>query len=319
MVAKIEMVREQRKIEKLLATAKSRNLYDPKAFDNQVVAVLTKLAKDAKAINDQFIGTVDVSFNGARAAMDALEKLAKKGKKLTPADIQTMEGHRRTIQHCVSDATDANDKIFPLTNEFRGAWQDAWEALVSDPRLVAAAVDVRTRTIDDAKPRTALITRMEQYFNRAETLLKTAKTQAGQLADAEQSHIDTFNDAVKKLGDAMKDPANPKAGLLRKLDTITKLDPKKKPDADMMRFANSLLIEIQGQTKTYRGHLKSLDIQMAAFKKLAATFGGADKQRAAKAYADAAKLAKEYAAADKKISVQEAKAVKIMTAVKKLK
>lgn len=300
--------------------AKQRGTYDAAAADRRVQAELDRLVTSSVAIVEQVFQVIDKQSDVAKKTMDEMEALIKKrGKKLTDFEVGVIETGVRTLERCAQTMSDTSRDSMKALLEWRGEWPNTFRKLVSDPRLVDPFIARRKKTIDDGQLKEARRTRVNEYVKRGKDLKKLAQqtaTRGAALAQDEGSEIVTFRTDVqayaKQLTDYVK-TVNNSFGPILGLNAKQKLNP-----ADQKMYTD-MLAKAQLKTKEARGTLKTFTVKVATFKKSAVQFSDGNRKTAEKEYVVAAKALKQAEGNEKKIADVESKAIKHLTAIKKLK
>jgi hypothetical protein len=305
---------------KEITRQKQLNSYDAVTMDKRVQGELKRLVDSSLAIVAQVFKVFDENQKVAKKTMDEMEALIKKkGKKLSPSDVKIIETGVRTLERCAETMSDTSQDAMSALIEWRGGWPATYKELFSDPKMIDPFIARRKASIDENTVKEAGRKRVTEYVVRAKDLQKQAQqtlTRGGALAHDEANEVLSFKkdvtDLSKKLNDSVQKLAN-------SFKPVLDLNPKQKLTPQNQKMYDEIIKSAQLKTKEVRGTLKTLTIKVSAFKKTASTFQDAAKKQAASAYADAAKLLKKGEDDEKKVAANEAKAIKHLTAIKKLK
>lgn len=309
----------QRALQQQYDQADRLNALDP-GFDATVMRELNTLVNASMDIINDYFGQLETNHRVAKQTIGELEELVKRGTKLQPGDLKVIETMERTIQRCDQTMTRVNNEGAIAVNEFRQSWESHWRPLLSDPKKVEPAMAKRQKWIDDLQQKNGLTQRVHQYVKRAAELKKTAEQLATKGAAAqgqEAAEIARFTSDVQAGVNSLKGAiANCQSGLTM----FSTLNPKQKKSAPELKLLQDGMKKAQGKSKEVRGSLKTLDMRIAGFKKLAGQFGDATHRKsAAKALGDAVKAYKEQESAAKKLEANEAKVIKLIETIAKLK
>jgi hypothetical protein len=305
-----------------IAEAKTKGQYAgrERAWDQTVLKALSERVQASIAVTDDYKKKVQEHHTACKDTLDKMEALIKKkGKNLAEADTKVLQTSGRFIATAEEQIRTINADMFTSLSEYRAGWPDDFRNLLSNPALVEPLKAARAKTIDDGKHVDALKKRLAEYLVRAQDLLKVAtqnttkgSTLAGDAAGAIRG-FKTDTEALKMQFDIYANKAS------NSLKQIADLPPKQKIDPKLVAMNQSRLTNGQAEAKNARGQQKTLDLKIETFKKLSAKLDGADKKAAAAQTAAAAALAKGVDTAEKALAKLEASAVKVWTAIGKLK
>jgi hypothetical protein len=295
--------------------------FDAVGFDPAVLRDLKALVTAAIKIEEELHTKITESHGTAKRLMGQMETLVKKGKKLTNADVQVINGMVDTIKECSEEADEASTDAKPALLQWRGDWRGSWIPLLSDAKKADALASQRKRVLDWAPADLAMRKRMNEYATRAKDVQKAANqfvSKGLSLAGNEQDEVRQFTADVKKYADECAKAA--KSGAVAQIELwIKNTSVKKKPDPAMLKTYDQMFATCEQLAKPTRGALKTLEIKLATFKKTAGQFDSANRKLAEKAYAVAAKQVKTAQADVKKISNAQSKGAKVLAGLKKLK